>query len=125
MKEMLIKRFDTLDIATTELGETAGTYARNFNLAPALREGDDATIEIGNAQIRLRSGAAVGDLIAASGEGLAAIWLEADDVAQVAAALTRARIPFAPVRREGARRVLAIDPSAANQVPLFIFDRPA
>jgi len=121
----MIKRFDTLEVATTDLADAAGIYARNFGLKPAAPHDDAVRIAIGDAQIRLRSGAAVADLIAASGEGLGAIWLEADDIDQVAGALERAAVKFAPIRREGDRRVLAVDASAANQVPLFIFDRRA
>lgn len=119
----MIKRFDTLDIATTDLGDAADIYARNFGLAPATPQDDAVTIAVGDARIRLRSGAAVVDAIATSGEGLAAVWLEAKDLDQVVAALTRSGVPFEPMRREGERRVLAVSPSAANQVPLFIFDR--
>jgi hypothetical protein len=59
----------------------------------------------------------------ATGEGLAALWLEADDVEPIVAALERAGLAYRPIRREGDRRVLEVDPSAANLVPLFIFDR--
>jgi hypothetical protein len=120
----MIKRFDRLDVATTDLGAASAVYEQNFGFS--VRTGDDgehATIAIGDAQIRLQSGAPIAELIASSGEGLAAIWLEADDVASVAEALRRAAVDFAPVRQEGARRVLAVNPSAANMVPLYIFDR--
>ena len=118
------KRFDRLDIATADLADATRLYENNFGFT-VRREGssDDATIKIGDAEIRLRSGAPAAELIAATGEGLAAIWLEADDVDTVAAALRKTGVAFAPIRREGDRRVLAVDPKAANMVPLFIFDR--
>ncbi|MGH7841913.1 MAG: VOC family protein [Candidatus Binataceae bacterium] len=120
----MIKRFDRLDVATTDLGAASGAYEHNFGFS--VRPGDDAetaTIAIGDAEIRLRAGAPVAELIAATGEGLAAVWLEADDVDSVAAALQRAAVEFAPIRREGDRRVLAVNPGSANMVPLYIFDR--
>jgi predicted enzyme related to lactoylglutathione lyase len=120
----MIKRFDRLDIATADLADATRLYEHNFDFV-VRREGssDDATIKIGDAEIRLRAGLAAADVIAATGEGLAAIWLEADDLDSVAAALKRAAVVFAPIRREGDRRVLAVDPKSANMVPLFIFDR--
>ena len=63
--------------------------------------------------------------IAAAGEGLAALWLEAEDVGAVAAALKEAGIAVPPPKIDKGRRVLALDPKIANQVPLFIFDRKA
>jgi Glyoxalase/Bleomycin resistance protein/Dioxygenase superfamily len=120
----MIKRFDTLDVATTDVAETAALYVRNFGFASATQEtADAASIRIGDAQIKLRTGAVVAELLATSGEGLAAIWLEAEDLDQAATALMRTGVPFEPIRREGERRVLAVNLSAANQVPLFIFDR--
>jgi predicted enzyme related to lactoylglutathione lyase len=118
------KRFDRLDIATADLADVTRLYEGNFGFT-VRREGssDDATIKIGDAEIRLRSGARAAELIAATGEGLAAIWFEADDVDTVAVALRETGVAFAPIRREDDRRVLAVDPKAANMVPLFIFDR--
>ena len=120
----MIKRFDRLDIATSDLAGAAATYEGNFGFVVRREAGsDDALVTIGDSEIRLRSGAAAADFVAANGEGLAAIWLEAEDVDQVGAALDRAGLAHRPVRREASRRVLEIDPKAANMVPLFIFDR--
>jgi len=118
------KRFDRLDIATADLADVTRLYEGNFGFT-VRREGssDDATIKIGDAEIRLRSGAPAAELIATTGEGPAAIWLEADDVDTVGARLETTGVAFAPIQREGDRRVLAVDPKAANMVPLFIFDR--
>jgi hypothetical protein len=118
----MIKRFDRLDIATSDLADARSIYSRNFGF-DLRSEADAATIAIGGAEIRLRSGDAVADLIASSGEGLAALWLETEDIEQAAAALTRAAVPFEPVRREGERRIIAVNPASANQVVLYIFDR--
>jgi predicted enzyme related to lactoylglutathione lyase len=120
----MIKRFDRLDIVTTDLPDASRIYENNFGFT-VRREGssDDATIRIGGAEIRLRSGAAGAEVIAASGEGLAAIWLEAADLDAVAVTLQKAGVASAPIRRANDRRVLAVDPKSANMVPLFIFDR--
>lgn len=120
----MIKRFDRLDIATTDLGDAAAVYAKNFGLTVSRQDsGTQATIAIGDAQIRLRSGPEVAELISSVGEGLAAVWLEADDVEQVAEALRAAGATMSPIRIEAGRRILAVAPQAANLVPLYIFDR--
>jgi predicted enzyme related to lactoylglutathione lyase len=120
----LLKRFDTLEVATADLADAVKTYRENFGfeLTPG-SSGDSATLRVGDAEIRLVAGAAAAPAIAANGEGLSGLWLEAEDVAQVAAALKNAGFePPAPKVDRG-RRVLALDPRIANQVPLFIFDR--
>lgn len=120
----LLKRFDTLEIATADLADAIKTYRENFGFE--LKPGsatDSATLKVGGAEIRLVAGAAAAATIAAAGEGLAALWLEAEDVGQVAAALKSAGHEVAAPRVDGGRRVLALDPKLANQVPLFIFDR--
>jgi predicted enzyme related to lactoylglutathione lyase len=123
----MIKRFDRLDVATSDLADAAAIYERNFGFK-VRRESDadgleDALVAVGDAEIHLRSGAAAAGFIAANGEGLAALWLEADDVDAVAAALDHAGLARRPIRREADRRILEVDPEAANMVPLFIFDR--
>lgn len=122
----LLKRFDTLEIATSDLAEAAKVYRQNFGLD--LKPGsaaDNATFRVGGAEIRLVGGAAASAAIAANGEGLAGLWLEAEDVEQVAAALKRAGLESSPPKVDQGRRVLALDPKIANQVPLYIFDRKA
>jgi hypothetical protein len=120
----MIKRFDRLDVATSDLGDATAIYQRNFGFAVRREaESDVAIVTVGDAEIRLRSDADAASFIAANGEGLAAVWLEADDVDEVGAALDRASLAHRPIRRENDRRVLEVDPKAANMVPLFIFDR--
>jgi hypothetical protein len=120
----MIKRFDRLDVATSDLADSAVVYNRNFDFAVHREPGsDEASVKIGDAEIRLRSGAGVAEFIAANGEGLAAVWLETDDVDVAAAAFDRARLAHRPIRCDGDRRVLEVDPQAANMVSLFIFDR--
>jgi predicted enzyme related to lactoylglutathione lyase len=122
----LLKRFDTLEVATADLADAVKAYQQNFGfeLKPD-STAESATLKVGGAEIRLVAGAAAAATIALSGEGLAGLWLEAEDVGQVAAALRKAGIePPAPKADQG-RRVLALDPKIANQVPLFIFDRKA
>jgi hypothetical protein len=119
----MIKRLDRLDVATLDLESAGATYERNFGFTVRARGADDATITIGDGEVRLRTGRAVADVIDSSGEGLAAIWLEAEDVDEVAATLEKAGIAFGRVPSDEGRRVLALDTTAANMVPLFIFDR--
>lgn len=119
----LLKRLDRLDIATADLRDAVEVYRRNFDLE--LRRppsADDAVLAIGDAEIRLVAGPAAAAALSASGEGMAALYLEADDVEPVAQALERAGYPAAAIRKEGGRRVLAVDPHVCGQVPLFIFD---
>ena len=120
----LLKRFDTLEVATADLEDAVKIYRQNFGFE--LKPGsatDSATLRVGGAEIRLVAGAAAAATIAATGEGLAGLWLEAEDIGQVVAALKAAGIDTPPARIEADRRVLALDPKIANQVPLFIFDR--
>ena len=120
----MIKRLDRLDVAASNLADAATVYERNFGFRVRRAPGsDEAIVTIGGSEIRLRAGAAVAEMIAAAGEGLVALWLEADDVQLVAEAFDRAGLANQPIRNEGGRRVLAIDPKATNMVPLFIFDR--
>jgi predicted enzyme related to lactoylglutathione lyase len=120
----MIKRFERLEIAASDLDDAARVYQANFGFTVRRPAGsEEAVIAIGDSEIRLRSGAAAAPQIAANGEGLMAVWLEADDVDMVAAALDRAGLERRPVRREGGWRVLEIDPKSANMTPLFIFDR--
>ena len=118
----MIKRFDRIDVATTDLNDAASIYEKNFGFK-VTRAGEHASVSIGGAEIRLASGASVADAIKANGEGMFAIWLEADDLDQVVTSLKRAGIAAGAITEDGGRRVLAIDPKIANQVPLFIFDR--
>lgn len=122
----LLKRFDTLEVATADLADAVKAYQQNFGfeLKPGSTS-ESATLKVGGAEIRLVGGAAAAASIALNGEGLAGLWLEAEDVEQVAAALRKAGIePPAPKAIQG-RRVIALDPKIADQVPLFIFDRKA
>jgi glyoxalase/bleomycin resistance protein/dioxygenase superfamily protein len=119
----MIKRFDRLDIAATDASGAGAVYEKNFGFKVRRTGNDEAVIALGDSEIRLRSGAAVADVIASSGEGLAAIWLEAEDLDALAAAFTKAGVGFSPIRREADRRVLAVDPKSSNMAPVYIFDR--
>ena len=80
-------------------------------------------MSVGGAEIRLASGASAADAIKANGEGMFGVWLEADDLDQVVAALKKAGIATDAIRKDAGRRIIGIDPKVANQVPLYIFDR--
>ncbi len=122
----LLKRLDTLEVATADLADAVRVYRQNFgfDLQPG-SAADSVTLKVGGAEIRLVAGAAAVGATGSSGEGLSGLWLEAEDVGQVAAALKRAGIEPPPPRIDQGRRVLALDPRIANQVPLYIFDRKA
>lgn len=117
-----MKRLDRLEIATPDLEDAAKIWHQNFGFeVRKSSDGSVATISIGGAEVQFKSSAKAEP----STEGMAALWLEADDVERVVIALKKAGLTPAPIRREANRRVLAIDPKVANQVPLFIFDRKA
>ena len=118
----MIKRFDRIDVATSDLNDAASIYEKNFGFR-VTRSGETASVTIAGAEIRLASGASVADAIKMNGEGMFAIWLEADDLDQVIASLKQAGIAADAIKKDAGRRILAIDPKIANQVPLFIFDR--
>jgi len=118
------KRLDTLEIATSDLKDALETYRGNFGLTLRLpSENESAFLTIGDSEIRLRTGAAVARSLSSSGDGMAALHLEAEDVDEIAAALMKAGYAGSSVRVDNGRRVLTIDPKVANQVALFIFDR--
>jgi predicted enzyme related to lactoylglutathione lyase len=121
----MIKRLDRLDVATTDLNGAASIYEKNFGFKVTRIAADTATVTIGGAEIRLAAGALAADALKTSGEGMFALWLEAEDLDQVAAAFKKTGLATGTIRREQGRRVLAIDPKLANHVPLFIFDRKA
>lgn len=118
----MIKRFDRIDVAATDLNDAASIYEKNFGFK-VTRAGEHATVTIGGAEIRLASGASAADAIKANGEGMFGLWLEADDIDQVVATFKKNGIAAAPLTKDVGRRILAVDPKIANQVPLFIFDR--
>jgi predicted enzyme related to lactoylglutathione lyase len=118
----MIKRLDRLDVATSDLNDAASIYEKNFGFK-VTGSGEHASVTIGGAEIRLASGASAAEALKANGEGMFALWLEADDVEQVVASLKQAGIATSALKQEAGRRVLALDPKLANQVPLFIFDR--
>ena len=120
----MIKRFDRLEVITADLADAGATYQRNFGFGVRMLDsGDEAAISIGDAEIRLRSGWEVAKTIKANGEGMSAIWLEAEDLGAVIAALTRAGIGHRLGEGEADRHIVEIDPQATNRVPLFVFER--
>jgi predicted enzyme related to lactoylglutathione lyase len=120
----MLKRLDTLEVATSDLADAASIYQGNFGFSvTSSSDGKSAIVKVGDAEIRLDAGDSAAAMIASTGEGMIGLWLEADDVDQVVAAFAKAALSAGPIRLEAGRRVLAIDPKLANQVPLFIFDR--
>jgi hypothetical protein len=117
----MIKRLDTLEVATSDLADAASIYEKNFGFAVARSaDGKLASVKVGGAEIRL-----VATTIDSSSEGMIGLWLEAEDVEQVVANFHLAGLDAGAIQIESGRRILTIDPKFANQVPLYIFDRKA
>lgn len=116
----MIKRLDTLEVATADLTDAASIYEKNFGFS-VIQSADrkSASVKIGGAEIRLVTGATIDS----SSEGMIGLWLEAEDVEQVVANFHMAGLDAGAIEIESGRRILTIDPKFANQVPLFIFDR--
>lgn len=122
----MIKRLDRLDVATSDLDDAASIYEHNFGFKVTRSAGSaSATVTVGGAEILLASGALAADALKSAGEGMFGLWLEAEDLDQVVAALRKAGNEVGEIEKREGRRVLAIDPKIANQVPLFIFDSKA
>jgi predicted enzyme related to lactoylglutathione lyase len=120
----MLKRLDHLEVATADLTDAVSIYQRNFDFKVVRSvDGNGASVRIGDSEIRLLSGPLAQQAIEKAGEGMIALWLEAADVESVAAALRKSGIEPGAIQKEQGRRILAIDPRYANQVPLFIFDR--
>jgi len=118
----VIKRLDTLEVATADLADASSIYEKNFGFAVTRSaDGKSASVKVGGAEIRLVAGAAIDS----SSEGMVGLWLEAEDVDQVVANFRIAGLEVGAIQIESGRRILTVDPKLANQVPLFIFDRKA
>jgi hypothetical protein len=117
----MIKRLDTLEVATSDLADASSIYEKNFSFSVARSpDGKSALVKVGSAEIRL-----VARAVDSSSEGMIGLWLEAEDVDQVVANFHMAGLDAGTIEIESGRRILTIDPKFANQVPLFIFDRKA
>jgi predicted enzyme related to lactoylglutathione lyase len=117
---IVIKRLDSLEVATADLADAASIYEKNFGFSVSISaDKKSATVKVGGAEIHLVGGATLDS----SSEGMIGLWLEADDVDQVIANLHLAGLDAGAIQIESGRRILTIDPKLANQVPLFIFDR--
>jgi hypothetical protein len=116
----VIKRLDKLEVATSDLGDAASIYKKNFGFAVVTSEdGKSASVKVGGAEIRLVAGASIDS----SAEGMIGLWLEAEDVDQVVANFRMQGLDAGAIQIDSGRRILTIDRRLANQVPLFIFDR--
>ncbi|SRR5579875_898314 len=114
-----LKRLDRLDVTTTDVKDAASIYRNNFELDVKLApDAAFASVSIADAEIRLTPAASQSD-----SEGMSGLWLEAEDIDAVCAALTRKGYGFKPIRAANGRRIVEVEPKSANQVPLFIFDR--
>jgi predicted enzyme related to lactoylglutathione lyase len=116
----MIKRLDTIEVATSDLADASSIYEKNFGFrVTRSADGKSASVKVGGAEIHLVAGATIDS----SSEGMIGLWLEAEDVDQVVANFHMAGLDAGAIEIESGRRILTIDPKFANQVPLFIFDR--
>ena len=91
----MIKRLDTLEVATSDLADAASIYEKNFGFAVARSaDGKSASVKVGGAEIRLVAAAAIDS----SSEGMIGLWLEADDVDQVIADFRAAGLDAGAIR---------------------------
>src|SRR5260370_19263836 len=75
----MIKRLDTLEVATSDLADASSIYEKNFGFSVTRSaDGKSASVKVGGAEIRL-----VGSAIDSSTEGMIGLWLEAEVVCQV------------------------------------------
>src|SRR5882757_11253672 len=103
----MLKRLETLEIATSDLADAASIYDKNFSFAVTKSsDGRSAVVKVGNAEIRLVSDDTVKSAIDAGGEGMIGLWLEAEDVEQVASKLKAAGMDPGAIRKEEGRRLL-------------------
>lgn len=118
----LLKRLAQVEITAAKPGEAAAAYARNFGFRIRESAGGATIVEVGAVELRLVAPPESGSPGSAR-EGLAALWLEADDLGAVADVLRAKGISVAPPRTATGIRILKIPPTATGNVPLFVFDR--
>lgn len=114
----MLKAIERIDVAVAQVGAAAATFQRNFGLRSVdpPQVGERVLLPIGESAIGLTAADA------GAAQGMVGLWLLADDVEQVRAALTRAGFDCGSIQRQGAMRVLAVA-RECGQGPLFIFDR--
>src|SRR5260370_39592436 len=122
----MLKRLDSIEVATSDLADAASLYEKNFGFRVTKSvDGKSASVEVGGAKIRLASGDKAAAAIAASGEGMIALWLEADDLDLVVAGLHRAGLSRGAGRLGSGRRTLGNDPKLAEPGAALVFARNA
>src|SRR5258708_36080008 len=100
----MLKRLDSIEVAASDLADAASLYEKNFGFkVTKSAEGKSASVEVGGAKIRLASGEKAAAAIAASGEGMIALWLEADDLDLVVAELHRPGVRPGRLRLDSCR----------------------
>jgi hypothetical protein len=110
----LLKRLAEIDVSAAAPAAAAATYQHNFGFARR-STADAERIVVGDAELRI--------LPAAGREGLAALWLECNDLDRVIAALTEAGIAPPPARVESGMRMIELDPHHTAGARVVVFDR--
>jgi len=109
----LLERLAEVEIAAGDPSAAAAIYERNFGFARRTTP-DGERITVGDSELKI--------VPAASRDGLAALWLECDDLDRVAAALADAGVGASPIRVIDGRRTLELDPGRMAGARIVIFD---
>jgi catechol 2,3-dioxygenase-like lactoylglutathione lyase family enzyme len=136
-------RIERVIVATPDADAAAAAFRRLFGLKDAATGGAAAASAAGNAAegagngaaarvlaisraeiafVTPAAGTALADVLATSGEGMAALRLEVADVDAAVSALEHAGIHFEVERSDGAR-VVHVDPATAHGVRLSLVGR--
>jgi len=110
----LIDQLAEVEISAADPAAAAAVYERNFGFARRTTP-DGERIIVGDSELKI---------VPSTGrEGLAALWLECEDLDRVAAALTDAGVAASPIRVIDGRRILELDPARTAGARIVIFAR--
>src|SRR5258708_14284429 len=112
----MLKRLDSIEVAASDLADAASLYEKNFGFkVTRSADGKSASVEVGGAKIRLAAGDKAASAIAATGEGMIALWLEADDLDQVVADFHRGGFRVCAGRLDSGPRILGDESEIPGQ----------
>lgn len=123
---MKTARIDHLTVVSPDGPAAARTFARLFGLVPAPGASEGGPLAIGDARLEFVSPApdsALGEALESGGEGLAALTLMVEDLADARRTLAAAGVRVTDDTVSG-RAALAVDPRDAHGVRLTLIARP-